>query len=151
MSSNKPSQRTPKPNGLSEVVNAQLTTLIKEKLQTMPKFDEIPADASYTIKIDGATVATFCNKCHRFTRGTSQHTTQEHKGPSMRAKGYMTALNSGSTDSASLSTATLAPIQAPTSSYAFYSAPAPAAASDDVPFDPVLLATLGSLSLYPKE
>jgi hypothetical protein len=151
VSSNKPSQRTPKPNGLSEAVNAQLTTLIKEKLQTMPKFDEIPADASYTIEIDGATVATFCNKCHRFTRGTSQHTTQEHKGPSMRAKGYMTALNSGSTDSASLSTATLAPIQAPTSSYAFYSAPAPAAASDDVPFDPVLLATLGSLSLYPKE
>jgi hypothetical protein len=80
----------------------------------------------------------------------------------MRAKGYMTALNSSSSatgDSdtgSSMAMAALAPIQAPTSSYAFYapnsSNEVPAGdVSSDLPFDPVLLATLGSLSLYPKE
>jgi hypothetical protein len=160
--SSKPSPRTPKPNGLSDAVNAQLTSLIKEKLLTMPKFSEIPPDAIYTIEIDNKTVSTFCNKCHRFTRGTSQHTTQEHKGPSMRAKGYMTALNSSSSatgDSdtgSSMAMAALAPIQAPTSSYALYAPsshgiPTGDVPTSDLPFDPVLLATLGSLNLYPKE
>jgi hypothetical protein len=152
VSSNQPSQRTPKPNGLSEEVNARLTQLIKEKLPTMPKFDAIPADAMYTIDIDGKTVATFCNKCHRFTRGTSQHTTQEHKGPNMRAKGYMCVLNSGTTPSPdaspSLNQAALTPIHAPTTSYAFYSANQ---APTEPAIDPVLLATLSGLNLYPKE
>jgi hypothetical protein len=167
-SSNQPSSRTPKPNGLSEEVNAKLTALIKAKLPTMPKFDEIPVDATYTIDIDGKTVATFCNKCHRFTRGTSQHTTQEHKGPNMRAKGYMTILNSETETSpadAPSNSSALAAIQAPTSSYAFFSAvdqnfyPAPpdgqslpdADTPPELTIDPVLLATLGSLCLYPKE
>ena len=127
--------------------------LIKEKLPTMPKFDDIPLDKNYTIDLDGKPVATFCNKCHRFTRGTNQHTTQEHKGPSMRPKGksYMSALNAGPPatppeETPSLETAPLAPIQAPTSSYAFYSASDPPPSEETI--DPVLLAALNSF--YPK-
>ena len=158
-SSNKPSQRTPKPNGLSDEDNAKVTALIKEKLPTMPKFDDIPLDKNYTIDLDGKTVATFCNKCHRFTRGTNRQTTQEHKGPSMRPKGksYMSALNAGPPanppeETPSLDMAPLAPIQAPTSSYAFYCAsdPPPSAETIDLEetIDPVLLAALNSF--YPK-
>ena len=48
----------------------------------MPDFADIPDDARYTIKIDGVTMAIFCKKCKRFTRGTKKHHTSEHRGGS---------------------------------------------------------------------
>lgn len=53
----------------------------------MPDFKEIPDDKIYSIDMDGQTVAIFCKKCKRFTRGTKKHSTVEHKGPRNSSSG----------------------------------------------------------------
>ena len=91
----KPAARTPNPpgtNGLTPEQSEQISKLIKEKLATMPDFKDIPDDARYTIEIDGTTMAIFCNKCKRFTRGTKKHHSTEHRGGSStpaRGKSFM--------------------------------------------------------------
>ena len=169
--------RPPNPqgtNGFSEDERIKVNALIKEKLATMPKFDEIPNDKNYTIELDGKQVAVFCKKCMRFTKGVLQHTTLEHKG---RSRGSSTSKSFMAQASASLSStpspapspspvggSICVPIPAPTSysfgpvsaplgrASAFYSSSAssPIDDSDDesvASMDHRLLAALG----YPKE
>jgi hypothetical protein len=159
-------------NGLSAEESEKLTALIKEKLTTMPNFDEIPDDKVYTIDLDGKKVATFCRKCRRFTRGTKQHSTQEHKGKGYsrgksmvaRASTYLGSSTPPPVPTPPTGSSVCVPIQAPTSysfepvsapltrAGAFYSASAtfPIVENDDDDsvgsVDPRLLATLG----YPK-
>ena len=86
----------------------------------MPNFSKIPEDKNYTIELDGKTVATFCNKCRRFTKGNKQHSTSEHKGGTRfrpkSGKSMMAQVSqTPSTFLASSSEPVCAPIQAPTS------------------------------------
>lgn len=47
----------------------------------------MPADAEYTIEMDGKVVAEYCQKCRRFTKGDKKHSTKEHK--KKKANSYM--------------------------------------------------------------
>ena len=67
-------------HGLSDEVNKKCNELIKEKLKSMPSREQIPDDTQYCIEVDGKTVAKYCRHCGRFSKGSSQHFTSEHKG-----------------------------------------------------------------------
>jgi hypothetical protein len=92
--------RPPNPqgtNGLTPEQSERLTGLIKEKLATMPDFEESPDYKIYSIDMDGQTVAIFCKKCKHFTCGTKEHSTVEHTGPqnsSSRGKSMMSQASS---------------------------------------------------------
>ena len=66
-------------NGGDTSANTEINKLIKAKVETLPAFKDIPADAEHTVTKDGKEVAKFCKKCRRFTRGAKMHSTKEHK------------------------------------------------------------------------
>ena len=74
------SKRGTPTHGLSDEVNKRCNELIKEKLKSMPSREQIPDDAKHSIEVDGKTVAKYCRHCGRFSKGSSQHYTSEHKG-----------------------------------------------------------------------
>ena len=94
---------------LSDEVNTKCNALIKDQLETMPDKSNIPADAKYTIEVDGKVVAKYCNVCGRFVKGSKQHFTSEHRkrnpntpspspspSPSTNAGGMTAAVTFGS-------------------------------------------------------
>ena len=74
------SKRGTPTHGLSDDVNKKCNELIKEKIKSMPSREQIPDDAKHHIDVNGKTVAKHCRHCGRFSKGSSQHYTSEHKG-----------------------------------------------------------------------
>ena len=69
-----------KVSGLTEDEWKELTTQMKAKEAEIKNWSHIPDDANLVIMMKGKVVAKGCRNCKRYTRGTSMHSTVEHKG-----------------------------------------------------------------------
>ena len=69
-----------KASGLSEAEWKELGATIKSKEESIKNWAHVSDDANLTISMNGKVVSKGCRHCKRYTRGTSMHSTLEHKG-----------------------------------------------------------------------
>ena len=67
-------------HGLTEEEVAFVNATAKERLASMPPRKNVPDEPVLKIELNGKTLAIYCRHCGRFTKGSSAHTTADHKG-----------------------------------------------------------------------
>ena len=112
---------SPETKSQSDDDASKLSSLIKAKLKTMPSRKEMPADAEYSIEMDGKVVAEYCQKCRRFTKGDKRHSTKEHV--KKKTSSLMAQTRSAPTTDASSPTPPHAVSFSPPVDYSFSAAP----------------------------